>query len=261
MLQPFYRILIELTNGRISSAALKKFSRSVWSRRLISGYAKVYNIDKEEIADDIHSFKSLHDFFTRRLKADARMIDDDERSVASPVDGVLEDFGDINVKKQIVVKGKSYSILEMLGDDTSVQRYLNGKYMVLYLSPSHYHRIHAPVAGKVISRRILGRKSYPVNRMGMKYGRSTLSKNYRNITEVEHEVGHMAIVKVGAMFVNSIIITDESEHLSKGQEFAYFSFGSTVVLLFEKDTFHLSESMPIPSEIRVGEKIGYVRNN
>ncbi|PLT34622.1 phosphatidylserine decarboxylase [Bacillus sp. V5-8f] len=259
MLQTFYRLLIELTNGRISSAALKKLTRSKWSRRLISGYAKVYKIDKEEMADDIQSFKTLHDLFTRRLKSGARMIHDDESAVVSPVDGVLEDYGDITAEKNIIVKGKEYSIAEMLGGDHCVERYTLGKYLVLYLSPSHYHRIHAPVTGKVISRRVLGNKSYPVNRLGMKYGRSTLSKNYRNITEVEHGGIHLAIVKVGAMFVNSIIITDESDVLSKGQEFAYFSFGSTVVLLFEKSSFQLAENKPIPHEVRVGEKIGYVR--
>lgn len=258
MLQPFYRVLIELTNGRISSGALKRFSRSRLSRHLISSYANVYKIDKEEIADDMQDFKSLHDFFTRRLRAGARIIDDLAAAVVSPVDGVLEDYGEITAEKQIVVKGKRYSIVEMLGDAASVPKYINGKYLVLYLSPSHYHRIHAPVAGKVVNRRVIGKKSYPVNRMGMKYGRSPLSKNYRNITEVRHEKGHIAIVKVGAMFVNSIVITDDTEFLSRGQEFAYFSFGSTVVLLFENDTFQLAENKSIPSDVRVGEKIGYL---
>ena len=56
----------------------------------------------------------------------------------------------------------------------------------------------------------------------------------------------LAIVKVGAMFINSIVITDESEQLEKGQEFSYFSFGSTVVLLFEKDSFELNDEYVHP---------------
>jgi phosphatidylserine decarboxylase len=258
LLKPLYRLLIELTNGKISSGALKRFSRSKWSRPLISSYANVYKINKEEIDGDIHSFMSLHDLFTRRLKEGARKIDDHASAVVSPVDGILEDYGEITKDKQIFVKGKVYSIAEMLGDDAAVPKYIGGKYMVLYLSPSHYHRIHSPVEGKVMNRWIIGKKSYPVNRMGMKYGRSPLSKNYRNITELQHGSGHMAIVKVGAMFVNSIVITDETEYLARGQEFAYFSFGSTVVLLFESNTFQPAENQSIPSDVRVGEKIGYI---
>ncbi|RFU66179.1 phosphatidylserine decarboxylase [Bacillus sp. V59.32b] len=258
MLQPFYRILIELTNGKISSGALRRFSRSKWSRPFIPGYAKVYNINKEEIDGDIGSFPTLHDLFTRRLKSGTRGISDLESVVVSPVDGVLEDYGEITRDKQIIVKGKVYSVGEMLGDGAAVSKYIDGKYMVLYLSPSHYHRIHAPIEGEVTNRWVIGKKSFPVNRMGMKYGRSPLSKNYRNITEVKHGSGHVAVVKVGAMFVNSIVITDETSSLSRGQEFAYFSFGSTVVLLFEKDTFTIADDLTVPTDVRVGEGIGIV---
>ena len=111
--------------------------------------------------------------------------------------------------------------------------------MILYLSPSHYHRIHSPVTGKIVNNGHLGVKSYPVNKMGLKYGDRTLAKNYRMITEVKYRIWHIAIVKVGAMFVNSIEMIHKGTKLEKGGEMAYFSFGSTVVLLFEKDTFEL----------------------
>jgi phosphatidylserine decarboxylase len=45
-------------------------------------------------------------------------------------------------------------------------------------------------------------------------------------------------------------------HLQKGEEMAYFSFGSTVVLLFEKGIFHLDPSIHAPKDIRIGEVIG-----
>ncbi len=44
--------------------------------------------------------------------------------------------------------------------------------MILYLSPSHYHRIHSPVTGKVVEQWTLGTKSYPVNKYGLKYGKN-----------------------------------------------------------------------------------------
>lgn len=228
------------------------------SKLLIPLYIKVFRINQQESKNELSSFGTLHDLFIRQLKMGARPIVEGEQFVASPVDGVLEDYGDIQADKNIIVKGKTYSIKEMLGNDQVLKKYLGGKYIVLYLSPSHYHRIHSPISGKVIHRWTLGQKSYPVNKWGMKYGKAPLSKNYRTITELQHDQFCVAIVKVGAMFINSIVITEESKHLEKGQEFAYFSFGSTVVLLFEKDCFEINEELTVPAGVQVGEKIGNI---
>lgn len=259
LLQFFYRFFIELTNGRMTSALLKSFSQSRLSKPIIPFYTKVFRVNQSDSKYEFSSFSTLHDLFTRQLKAGARPIAAEEAAVSSPVDGVFEDYGSIQADKNIIVKGKLYSIKEMLNNETVLQKYIGGKYIVLYLSPSHYHRIHSPVSGKVLRRWTLGHKSYPVNKWGMKYGKATLSKNYRTITELRHEQYCVAIVKVGAMFINSIKITDEAEQLKKGQEFSYFSFGSTVVLLFEKDSFEINEELSIPVEVRVGEKIGYIK--
>ncbi|MGE6375451.1 phosphatidylserine decarboxylase [Peribacillus muralis] len=259
MYQSFYRILIELTNGRYSSGLLKHFSQSRWSRPLIAQYVKTFNLNQQEFGGDIKTYSNLHELFTRKLKEEVRPITSLPCAVACPVDGVLEDAGEIRTDKKIVVKGKVYSMEEMLGDELTLEKYLGGKYLVLYLSPSHYHRIHAPIKGSVIKRWTLGRKSYPVNKWGMKYGKEPLSKNYRTITELQNEEGSLAMVKVGAMYINSIVITDQSKELEKGQEFSYFSFGSTVVLLFEKNKFELEGNLSIPADVRVGETIGFMK--
>lgn len=125
--------------------------------------------------------------------------------------------------------------------------------MVLYLSPSHYHRIHSPLTGTVLRRFTLGRKSYPVNQLGLKYGREPLSKNYRVVTELVSRDKNVAVVKVGAMFVNSIELVHERENVQKGEEMAYFTFGSTVVLLFEKGMVQVNTSLQKGQEIRLGE--------
>jgi phosphatidylserine decarboxylase len=256
--QTLYRFLIELTNGRASSGLLKHYSQSRWSKPLILSFVKVFNLNQQEFGKELSSYTNLHDLFTRQLAPEARPITSEISAVACPVDGVLEDAGEIQVDKKIIVKGKVYSMEEMVGDPLFLEKYLGGKFLVLYLSPSHYHRIHSPITGSVTKRWTLGKKSYPVNKWGMKYGKAPLAKNYRTITELRNETGCLTMVKVGAMYINSIVITDDSKHLKKGQEFSYFSFGSTVVMLFEKDRFHLDETISIPADVRVGEKIGYM---
>ena len=208
----------------------------------------------------LSEYPTLHDLFVRTLKKEARKIDKSNNTVVSPVDAVIEDVGPITETSDILVKGKTYSIEEMLGNHNLLAKYLNGTYMILYLSPSHYHRIHSPVNGIVTKQWTLGSKSYPVNKLGLKYGVRTLAKNFRVITEVKTDFGHVAVVKVGAMFVNSIETTHKGSELEKGGEMAYFSFGSTVVLLFEKGIFQIDSALQTPKEIKVGEKIGVFRN-
>jgi len=259
MIQGLYRFMIELTNGRWTSVILRRFARSSVSRFMIPSFAKIYHLNLEETEKDLSDYATLHDLFVRTLKNEARVIDKNEETVVSPVDAVIEDVGPITETSDILVKGKTYSIKEMLGDQELLAKYIHGTYMILYLSPSHYHRIHSPVNGVVTKQWTLGAKSYPVNKLGLKYGVRTLAKNYRVITEVKTDYGHVAIVKVGAMFVNSIETTHKGSELVKGGELAYFSFGSTVVLLFEKDIFQIDSTIHTPKDIKVGEKIGIFR--
>lgn len=252
--------MIELTNGRWTSGILRGFARSRVSRFVVPSFAKIYHLNQDEMEKGLLEYPTLHDLFVRTLKKDARKIDKSKNTVVSPVDAVIEDVGPIKETSDILVKGKTYSIEEMLGNQELLAKYLNGTYMILYLSPSHYHRIHSPVNGVVTKQWTLGSKSYPVNKLGLKYGVRTLAKNYRVITEVKTDYGHVGIVKVGAMFVNSIETTHKGSELEKGGEMAYFSFGSTVVLLFEKDIFQIDSSVQTPKDIKVGEKIGVLIN-
>ena len=255
MKEKLYQSLIELTNGRWSSSLLRRFALSPASKRIVPSFAKQYKINVEEMDKPLESYESLHHFFTRNLKSGARRFDGELDTIASPVDAVLEDMGTIQEDATFQVKGKVYSIDEMLGGKKEAERYLGGQYMVLYLSPSHYHRIHSPVEGKVIRKQTLGSKSYPVNRWGMTLGKSPLSKNYREITEIEYEGGRLALIKVGAMFVNTIERTHTGDTLHKGEEIGYFSFGSTVVLLFEKGRF-AAAPVKTPAPVWAGETLG-----
>jgi phosphatidylserine decarboxylase len=254
-----YRFFIELTNHSLTSKWVASFTCSKWSRLLIPSYAKIYKVNQEEMEKSLHEYKTLQQLFIRTLKKGLRPIDEHPDSVISPVDAVIEEIGIITDKKEITVKGKTYSIREMLGNDEIADKYLNGMFIILYLSPSHYHRIHSPISGEVVKQWALGGKSYPVNRLGLKYGKAPLSKNYRMITELCTDGMYTAIVKVGAMFVNSIELTHKHERVVKGEEIAYFSFGSTVVLLFEPGAFALDEQIVPPLEVKMGQRLGFLQ--
>ncbi|MRX71344.1 phosphatidylserine decarboxylase [Bacillus lacus] len=260
MRKKIYQSFIELTNSLPLSKGLMTFSKSKLSKRMIPSYAKLFMIEQEEMGKNIAEYTSLHDLFIRELKIGSRQISALTESVSSPVDAVAEQFGTISEHSSIVVKNQQYSIEEMLENKELAKKYIGGQFIVLYLSPRHYHRIHSPIDGEITEQYNLGSASYPVNRWGLTYGKAPLSRNFRKVTEMVCGLngGHAAVIKVGAMFINSIETTHVSKTLKKGEEMGYFSFGSTVVLLFEKDRFRLSPGLQVQSEVKMGEEIASV---
>ena len=256
MKKKLYQQSIELTNGPITSGLLRQFAKSGISRWLIPSYIKTYKIETEDIENPLAAFPTLHDFFIRTLIQESRPIEVSD--VVSPVDGKIEIAGDLHEGIQFLVKNQHYSLAHLLGNKDLADHYQNGKYIVLYLSPADYHRIHSPAIGEVRKQYILGKKSYPVNSMGLTFGKSPLSGNYRLISELETEFGRMLVVKVGAMFVNSIELTNFNKSWSKGEEIAFFSFGSTVVLFFEKDRIDFNENVSDGKRIYMGEALAHM---
>ncbi|RNF40989.1 phosphatidylserine decarboxylase [Planococcus salinus] len=253
MKKKVYQKAIELTNGPVTSGVLRRFAQSAKSRWVIPGYIKTYNITLDDIDSPLDSFSSLHDFFIRKLKAASRPTA--SAPIVSPVDGTIEALGDLHEGIEFLVKNQQYSLAALLGSDQMAEQYQNGKYAVFYLSPADYHRIHSPVNGTVLKQYLAGKKSYPVNRYGLLYGKTPLSGNYRMVTELETDFGRLLVVKVGAMFINSIELTNRGKEWKKGEEVGYFSFGSTVVLFFQENQVELLDDIAAGRQVKMGEAV------
>lgn len=251
----FFCSCIELGNGPFLSNKLKSFAESKYSKSCIPLFVKTFKINMDEARFPLSEFKTLHSFFIRELKENSRTVDSRHDIVISPVDGVLAEQGELLPDVSFEVKGQHYTLIDMLGSEAAASLYEGGQYIVLYLSPSHYHRFHAPITGEVKGRWQLGQRSFPVNHFGLTYGKQPLSKNFRVISEIQMNQGMMAMVKVGAMNINTIELTHSSNELVKGEEVGYFSFGSTIVLLFTKEMIALHD-VQTPQEIKMGEPIG-----
>lgn len=255
MMKSLLKYFVELTGNPVSSSILKTIAQSPISRPIIKPFAKIYRINLEETEHPIHQYRSLNDFFTRRLKDDARPIADSPCTLASPVDGVLSEMGKIGGGRSFYIKGHHYKLDEMLGDPDKAANYQDGYFYIFYLSPSHYHRIHYPVDGKLLSRYALGGKSYPVNQFGMRFGDRPFATNYRIISELDTDFGKMAMIKIGALNINSIALYHAADHFKKGEELGFFSFGSTVIILLEKNSAFQNISN-IDMEVTMGQTIG-----
>ena len=251
------KTLTELGSRKWISRLAGRIARSRASRLLIPRFARAYGIAVEEAEKPIGEYATLNEFFTRRLKPGARPVDDTPGVLVSPVDARITGIGPIRLGTIFNVKGQDYSIDELLGFHPRASMYLNGYGIVLYLSPSDYHRIHSPVDGVVIERTHLPGRVYPVNDFGLTRLRRVLSRNERLVTYIRHEAGETAVVKIGALNVCGIRYADPTaDRLVRGGELAWFEFGSTVVLLTEDGTFEPRGDLGPGDKVRMGEALG-----
>lgn len=257
MAKPLFRLMTELSSRKSISQLTGAFAKSKASRRLIPWFARTYGIRVEDAERQVRDYQSLNDFFTRRLKPGLRPIDQGADVLVSPVDALVTGIGRIQEGQMLQVKGQDYTVEELLNQSPRTVSYTNGFFMVLYLSPTDYHRIHSPVAGKILEKEHIPGRVYPVNDFGLVHMKRVLSRNERLVTYVQHEFGELAVVKVGAMNVSSIqYVSPLPDHLDRGGELAYFEFGSTVVLLFENGTFEPKPGLGLGSKVKMGEALG-----
>lgn len=261
MAKPLFRLMTELSSRKSISRITGAFAKSRASRRLIPWFAQTYGIRVEDAERPVGDYQSLNDFFTRRLKPGIRPVDQGADVLVSPVDSLITGIGPIEEGLMLQVKGQDYTVEELLNRSPRTVSYTNGFFMVLYLSPTDYHRIHSPVDGKILEKEHIPGKVYPVNEFGLVHMRRVLSRNERLVTYVQHEYGELAVVKVGAMNVSSIqYVSPLPDHMKRGDDLAYFEFGSTVVLLFESGTFDPRADLKVGTKVRMGEALGLLHS-
>lgn len=260
------------------SRTMGKITASRFSRLAIQRYIRHYKIDASIIEKPVTEYRTLKEFFTRRLKAGARPIAPGHDVIVSPVDGTVSQLGDICEGTLIQAKGKEFSVTELLGgSEEEAKRYYGGKFITIYLSPRDYHRIHMPVAGNLVRYSYLPGRLYPVNRLGIENVDRLFARNERLVTYIKTKgLGDMALVKVGALFVGSVKVvyntattnikhgrqtTEPIEgipHYEKGDELGWFEFGSTVILLLESSQIKWAEGVEKGKSLLMGQVLAKV---
>jgi phosphatidylserine decarboxylase len=253
-------------------------------RAAIGAFARATGVDAAESERPIGSYSTFTEFFTRRLKPGLRPIAPGELPV-SPVDGTIGQCGRIEAGRLLQAKGRAYTVAELIAGvapdaetaawgEAQARRYQGGTFVTIYLAPWNYHRIHAPLAGKVTGWAVVPGTLWPVNAAGVDGIDRLFCVNERLTTCLETARGPCAVVAVGATNVGRIralyadVITNlratrapERRELAtpveveRGGELALFEMGSTVVLLFHP-AFALGPRMVPGTPIRLGESLG-----
>jgi phosphatidylserine decarboxylase len=248
-----------------------------WKDFLIQTISNHFKIDLGEALDaDSEAFGNFNEFFTRRLKPDARPIADDTASVACPADGTISQIGSIKKGRIFQAKGQSFTALELLGGDQQLARmFEEGLFATIYLSPRDYHRVHMPAAGRLLRDIYVPGRLFSVAPLTVRKIPRLFARNERIACIFQTTFGPLAQVLVGAINVSAMETLWQGEvpssrgirqrnyagdanqiMLERGAEMGRFNMGSTVIVLFPRDALQWCQDIGAGKTVRMGQEIG-----
>ena len=246
---------------------------------VIQRFVKRYgvNMDEAVYADPAH-YKSFNEFFTRPLKDGARPLA--SSTWVCPVDGAISQCGAIEKDQIFQAKGHQCSTRALVGGDAELAaKFQNGQFATLYLSPRDYHRIHMPVAGKLLRMIHVPGDLFSVNPTTARGVPGLFARNERVVCEFETHQGPMVLVLVGATIVGSMATVwhgqvnpprpgmvrewhydTQDVRLDRGEEMGRFLLGSTVVMLFPQNSIQFASDWVSTRPIKMGEVMGDIKS-
>ncbi len=248
--------------SRIEQPLVRDISLRVW------GYFTDLDLSDARRTD----FRSVHDCFTRTLKAGARPVEMDPALVVSPCDAIVGACGVVRDGQVLQVKGLSYALDELLGDAAHAASFRDGCHVTLRLTSAMYHRFHAPYDCHVGSVAHFPGDTWNVNPVALKRVERLFCKNERAVIRTTLAAsGHpMTLVPVAAILVAGIRLRfldmplrsggpdartfacDAT--LRKGEEMGWFEHGSTIILLVPEG-FRLHGDVREGMTIRAGQAL------
>ena len=149
---------------------------------------------------------------------------------------------------------------------------LSEDFATLYLSPKDYHRVHMPCDGRLTRMIFVPGTLFSVNPVTARGVPELFARNERVVCVFESRHGPFVLALIGATIVGSMATVwkgvvnplplrevrewkYDAQQLvyKKGDEMGRFMLGSTVVMLFPKDTVRFNPAWAPGREVRLGE--------
>lgn len=244
----------------------------------IRKFVWLYDVNVEEVDKDVpDGFDSFNEFFTRNLADGSRTVDASPSVLVSPADGTLSAAGTIHNDEIFQAKGKTYSLHDLLATNTDeADQFIDGSFATVYLAPCNYHRVHAPMAGELITARYVPGDLFSVNAMTASRVPRLFARNERLICHFQTALGPMVVIFVGALNVGSIttpwsgeirprkhgvveeiaLLPSAPTKVRKGDLLGWFNMGSTVIVLLPPGRCRWMDKLAIGQELLMGEAIG-----
>ena len=251
------------------------------TQAIIEWFVAKYHVNMAEAAEtNIRGYACFNDFFTRALQPGARPMAD--AAFVCPVDGAISQLGVIDRDQVFQAKGHSYSTQALVGGDAMLAaQFDHGVFATIYLSPKDYHRIHMPSAGRLRRMVHVPGDLFSVNPATARGVPGLFARNERVVCVFDMPgssgapAQQFVLVLVGATIVGSMATTwhglvnpprpgrvrewtydDQDLQFHQGDEMGRFLLGSTVVMLWPRDTIQLRPDWQPTQAVRLGEKMG-----
>ncbi len=270
--------LLRILPQHLLAAGMYRLMRAQtpWLKELlITRISRHFGIDvSEAVEEDPSAYPHFNAFFTRALKPGVRPVA--TGSIVSPADGRVSQIGTIDGNSLLQAKGHTFTLDALLaGDRQAAERFHDGLFTTIYLSPKDYHRVHLPYAGSLRSMVFVPGKLFSVSEATTQLVPNLFARNERVICHFDTDLGPMAVILVGAIFVGSMQTTwhgevrgqraqatkwayqgEQRHRFATGDEIGRFNMGSTVIVLLPQGAAHWSETIAAGSAVRMGEAIG-----
>ncbi len=279
MKQPFFITLQEWVPQKALTRMAGKLAASEkpWlKQQMINRFIARYGVNMQEaLHEDPAHYRSFNEFFTRALKPHVRPLAEAPAAVVCPADGVASAIGNINADTLIQAKGKTYTATALLGGDAlRAERFHNGTFATVYLSPKDYHRVHSPLACSLREMVYVPGKLYSVNQTTAEHIDNLFAINERVVCIFDTAHGPMAVVLVGAMIVAAIETVwagrvapgfdgvtvksykPQQVQIAKGGEIGRFLLGSTAIILFGPGMVQWQMDLSQGPGVRMGQQLG-----
>jgi phosphatidylserine decarboxylase precursor len=212
-------------------------------------------------------WQTFNQFFAREIRPGNRPIESpgNDGIIVSPADAIFMGAWPINQNSTVTLKGVEWRIADLLDGSPYADAFANGVYAHSFLRITDYHRFHVPVGGVVREvRNVHGRVFIDVVRnedgsLSGVNGDTYQFNQERGLVIIESPtVGLVALVPVGMTLISSVALEPQvGAQLRKGDEFGYFQFGgSDMVMLFQDRNVTL-EAEPGARYLQ-GQRIGRV---
>lgn len=248
--------VIKPTITRIGGALLN----SRLSRLAIPGFIRSNNIDMSQFEN--RKFVSYNDFFTRKIKPEARPLCPDLNALVSPCDSLLSAYP-LSDDARFRIKGTEYTLRQLIRDESIAKTYCGGTLLLFRLTVSDYHRYCYAASGYKSADTLIPGVFHTVNPLA-----AAVCPLYKENTRVcsvliSEEFGEILMMEVGALMVGKIA-NDKKDagFVERGQEKGRFEFGgSTIILCLRKNTaaidplFFENTENEVETPVRYGQKI------
>lgn len=254
------RILLKPLVSPVVSRIGGKLLDSSLSAAVIPLFVKKTGIDMQDYEEQ--KYHSYNEFFTRRIRPEARCIDQTPEHFISPCDCRLSVYPIIR-EGRVCIKHTGYTAAELLKDEKLAKKYEQGYMWVFRLCVDDYHRYIYVDHGKESQRRQIRGVLHTVNPAANDVY-PIYKENTREYSLLKSEhFGTVLMMEVGALMVGKIINHPVKKQVQRGEEKGHFAFGgSTIILMTQQgkvnpDTDLLKHSAKgIETRVLMGEKVG-----